>query len=123
MTCCLNLLFWRPRAHASVGTSPQPAGELPISPFAYRLVAHFALDMPRMPSEASGHVWQLILQAVDVLNYVMPKEIAPIFVDVRSSSLNCLVATNATFFANELDCLVDDVDFVHCFFLCVLKRS
>ena len=48
----------RGRMHPFV-TSPQPAGELPISPIAYRLVAHFALDMPRMPSEESGHVWQL----------------------------------------------------------------
>ena len=106
-------MFKRPRAHASVVTSPQPAGESPISPIAYRLVAHFALDMPRMPSEASGHIWQLLLQAVDEFNYVMPKAITPIFIDVRSSSLHCLVATDATFFSDELDCLVDDVDFVH----------
>ena len=53
------------------------------------------------------------LQAVDVFNYVTSKALASIFVYVRSSSLHCLVATDATFFADELDGLVYDVDFVH----------
>ena len=53
------------------------------------------------------------LQAVYVFNYVTSKALAPIFIDVRSSSLHCLVATDATFFANKLDGLVYDIDFVH----------
>ena len=61
-------------------------------------------------------------QAVDVFNYVMSKALAPIFIDVRSSSLHCLVAADAPFFADELDGLVYDIDFVHLFSPLVLKR-
>ena len=56
------------------------------------------------------------LQALDEFNDVMPKEIAPIFIDFRHSRLHCLVATDAAFLSDELDCFVDDVEFVH---LCV----
>ena len=74
-----------------------------------------------MPSEASGHVGYWRLKTVDVFNDVMPKALAVIFIDFRSSSLHFLVATDAAFFADELDYVVDDVDgsvvgFVH---LCV----
>lgn len=62
------------------------------------------------------------LQAVDEFNDVVPKEIALICIDFRSSSLHFLVATDATFFSDELDYIVDDVDgsvvvvFVHLYF-------
>ena len=50
------------------------------------------------------------LQAVDVFNDVMPKEIALVFIDFRRSRLHLLVATDAAFLADELDYVVDDVD-------------
>ena len=95
---------------------PAPAGRMHpfvTSPQLAARIAHFALDMPRMPSEASGHVWQLDLQTVDVFNDVMPKELALVVIDFRHSSLHCLVTTDASFLANQLNYVVDDVDFVH----------
>ena len=83
--------------------------------------SNFALDMPQTLSEACQDVLQWCLQAVDEFNDVVPKALGPIFIDFRHSSLHIRVATDATFFADELDGLVDDVDFVHLSFSLVLE--
>ena len=57
------------------------------------------------------------LQAVDVFKHVMPKELALVFIDFRRSRLHCLVATNTSFLADEVDYVVDDgLEFVHLFY-------
>lgn len=69
------------------------------------------------------------LQAVDVFNDVVPKELALVVIDVRSSSLHLRVATDASFLADKLDYVIDGVDgsvvvgFVHLFSPFGLKRS